>query len=84
MLQCFAQSVFDAILLKLGGVHFGNVDDVASGSLPGFTQDVPFSPFEEKVTTQVAASQVDDAKVALAAWSPPQETEEEAKAQVIP
>ncbi len=83
MLQCFAQLVFDAVLLKVGGVHFGNIDDLASGSLPGFTRDVPVSPFEEKVMTQLAAAQVDDAKVDLAAWSPPQETEEEAKAQAI-
>jgi hypothetical protein len=39
--------------------------------------------FKEKVLIQVAAAQADDAKVNLAAWSPPQETEEEAKAQVI-
>jgi hypothetical protein len=35
------------------------------------------------VSTQVAAAQADNAKVDLAAWSSPQETEGEAKAQVI-
>ena len=83
MLRCFAQSVFDAVLLKLGSRHSGDVSKLASGSLLGFTRDVPFSPLKEKVSTRVAAAQADDAKVDLAAWSSLQETEEEAKAWVI-
>jgi hypothetical protein len=83
MLRCFAQSVFDAVLLRLGGRHSGDVNKLASGSLPGFTRDVPFSPLEEKVSTRVAAAQADNAKVDLAAWSSPQVTEEEAKVWVI-
>jgi hypothetical protein len=51
MLRCFAQSVFDAVLLKLGSRHSGDVSKLASGSLPGFTRDVPFSPLKEKVST---------------------------------
>ena len=51
MLRCFAQSVFDAVLLRLGGRHSGDVNKLASGSLPGFTRDVPFSPLKEKVST---------------------------------
>jgi hypothetical protein len=83
MLRCFAQSVFDAVLLRLGAVHFGSIDIEASCSLPGFTRDVPFSPLEEKVVTQVTAAQADDAEVDLAALSLPQETQREAKARVI-
>jgi hypothetical protein len=52
-------------------------------TLPGLTRDVPFSPLEKKVSTQFTAAQADDAKINLAAWFPPQETEEEAKVQVI-
>jgi hypothetical protein len=69
--------------LKLGCVHFGNIDQVALDFLLGFTWNIPFSPLEEKVTTQATVAQADDAEVDLAAWSPPQETEEETKAQVI-
>ncbi len=83
MLRCFAQSVFDAVLLRLGSRHAGDVNKLASDSLLGLTRDVLFSPLKEKVLTQVAATQADDAKVDLTAWSSPQETEEEAKARVI-
>jgi hypothetical protein len=75
--------VFDAVLLRLGSRHSGDVDKLASGSLPGLSRDVPFSPLEEKVPTRVTAAQADDAKVDLAAWSSPQETKEEAKARII-
>ncbi len=78
MLRCFARSVFDAVLLRLGSRHSGDVNKLASSSLLGFTRDVPFSPLEEKVSTRVAAAQADNAKVDLAAWSSPQEREEEA------
>jgi hypothetical protein len=47
----------------------------------GFTREVPFPPLEEKVMNQVVTAQADDAEVKLAAWSPPQETGEEAMAQ---
>jgi hypothetical protein len=51
MLRCFAQLVFDAVLLRLGAVYFRSINIEASHSLPGLTQDVPFSPLEEKVAT---------------------------------
>ena len=84
MLRCLAQSVFEAVLLKLGSEHFGNTNQVASDILPGLTWEVPSSPLEEKVTTQGdAATQTDNAEVDLAAWSPPQETEEQAKRATV-
>jgi hypothetical protein len=80
----FAQSVCDAILLKL---HSGNEEgpdkpEPTAGSR-GFTLDIPFSPLEAKATTRVAATQTDFAKVDLSAWSPPSETEEEARAKEV-
>jgi hypothetical protein len=50
MLRCFAQLVFDAVLLRLGSTPLEGADKLASG-FPGFTRDVPFSPFEGKVLT---------------------------------
>ena len=49
----------------------------------GFTREVPFPPLEEKVMNQVVTAQADDAEVKLAAWSPPQETEEQAKRATV-
>jgi hypothetical protein len=83
MLQCFAQSVCNAMLLRLDASCLDLSKNIKSTGLLGFTQDVPFSPLKEKVTTCVAAAQADDAKVDLLAWSLPQETAEEAKARVI-
>jgi hypothetical protein len=83
MLQCFAQSDCDAILVKLDAVPHGVLENEALISLSGLTRDVPFSLLKEKATTQVMAALADDDKVDLKAWSLPQETEEEAKAQVI-
>jgi hypothetical protein len=83
MLLYFTQSVCNAILVKLDAVPHGVLENEALPSLPGFMHDVPFSPLEEKATTQIMAAQANDAKVELNAWSLPPETAEEAKSQVI-
>ena len=59
MLQCFAQSDCDAILVKLDAVPHGVLENEALPSLPGLTHDVPFSPLKEKATTRVMAAQAD-------------------------
>ncbi len=71
MLRYFAQTVCDALLLRLQPSHLLALDVDRSKGLAGFTHDVPFLPLEDKVTTRVAAAQADDAEVNLTAWSYP-------------
>ena len=83
MLQCFAQSACNAILLKL---HDGVKESTKGKALvgcTGITQDVPLSPLKAKAATQVAVAQADNAEVDLTAWALPSETVEQAKARVI-
>ena len=85
MLRRFVQAICDAILLSL---HNGDLQGDGPKYSPqriikGLTDDVPFSPLEQKVTTRVAAAQTDFAEVDLTAWSSPSETEAEGQARVI-
>ena len=82
MLQCFAQSVCEAILTNLEG-HQVDSNSGTSGVVRGLTSDVPFSPLEAKVTTRLTAAQADQAEVDLSAWAVPMETSEQAKARVV-
>ena len=83
MLRHFAQTVCDAVLLRLQPPPPQASDVERSTGLVSFTRDVPFSPLEDKVTTCVMVAQADNAKVDLTAWALLQETARDAKARVV-
>ncbi len=83
MLQCFAQAVCNAILLKLHTCFEEPPEVEVRASSRGLMSNIPFFPLEEKATTRVTAAQADDVKVDLLAWSSPLETEFKAQARVV-